>query len=214
MKVLNFRLILMLAALPLSAGAASSAAGVWARHALQFRADKHGHYAEISAPDRLSSLVFTGDAYVFRDTRGVQIGRLPDYVSSPDLLEISWSVHSERAFVNISDGGAAGTWHALVFTRTAIGFEPSDVGDIIRQVSTLKSDCSPVNVGAVTWLEGATQLLVIEQVPDVSRCAGMGEAVGYVVDIPQRSVVQRLTISQVKKQFGSSLGRQARAATR
>ncbi|WP_157006162.1 hypothetical protein [Luteibacter yeojuensis] len=214
MKIFGLVLAVILATESLSAGAASTVSGVWARYALQFREDKRGNYPEIVSPDRAASLAFTGDAYVFRDVRGVQIGKLPDYVSSPDLVEISWSPQGDRVFVNISDGGSSGTWHALVFTRTARGFEQLDVGDVIRQVSKLGSDCSPVNVGAVTWLEGGTQVLAVEQVPDVSRCADMGAASGYVVDIRKRSVARRLTISEVRQHFGSSMGTQARAATR
>lgn len=196
----------------LSYGAAKSQR-FWSKAADILGAQQDGKYTTIRSPDGEIAFAFNGEDFSFKDKQGRTLSVLNGTISTPDLLELGWSPDSTGVFVNASDGGALGTWHTYVWQRSKNGLQEIFIEKLIAQQSALRTDCQYKNVGSVAWVDGHRRLLVVEQVPDMSRCSHMGEMAGYVVDVRKMEVVERLTSKQVKTEFCRQLGPQAVAAT-
>lgn len=184
----------------------------WSEGAKVFKAKENGSYESILSPDGEIRLSFNGAGFTFQDKQGKVLAQLQDSISTPELLEVGWSPDANDVFINASDGGASGTWSTRVFKRSDAGLREIPIEKLIEKVSTLRSDCRFKNVGAVAWIEGHRNLLVLEQVPDSSGCTNMGKVVGYVLDVVTPKVLERLNAEQVKARFHSQLGIQGQAA--
>jgi hypothetical protein len=184
----------------------------WSESARVFKATESGKYAPILSPDGEIRFSFNGKGFTFQDKQGKILAELQDSISTPELLEIGWSPDARDVFINASDGGASGTWNTHVFQRSGTALREIPAGKLIEQASTLRSDCQFKNVGAVAWVKGHRNLLVLEQIPDSSGCSNMGQVVGYVLDVVTLEVTEPLSAEQVRARFHSQLGSQGQAA--
>jgi hypothetical protein len=197
----------------LSYGGTAAPQSFWSKTADILGKQQDGKYRAIHSPDGEIAFAFNGEGFSFKNKQGRTLGVLNGAISTPDLLELGWSSDSMGVFINASDGGALGTWHTYVWQRSKSGLHEIAIENLVARTSALRTDCQYKNVGSVAWVEGHRRLLVVEQVPDTSRCSHMGEMVGYVVDVRKAEVVERLSSKQVKTEFYRQLGPQAVAAT-
>lgn len=205
-------LVFVLCAYSAFAGGVDQHRSFWSGSARVLKATDGGGYAPILSPDGEVRFSFNGRKFTFQDKQGKFSAILHGSISTPELLEIGWSADSKNVFINASDGGASGTWNTYVFRRSGTTLYEIPAEKLIEQVSTLHSDCQFKNVGAVSWVSGHRKLLILEQVPDSSGCSNMGQAVGYVLDVANLEVVERLSVEQVRTRFRYQLGNQGRAA--
>lgn len=184
----------------------------WSEDAKVFKALERGKYQPIHSPDGEINFYFSGNGFAFQNRQGKILAALRDSVSTPELLEISWSPDARDVFINASDGGASGTWSTHVFRRTDAGLREIPVEEFIERSSALQTDCQFKNVGSVAWVKGHGNLLVLEQIPDSSGCSNMGQVVGYILNVGSLKVLERLSAEQVKARFRPQLGSQGQAA--
>jgi hypothetical protein len=179
---------LLLATTPLSSQAAPSAGKLFSAR---------GEAPDTTFPTRVAKarpfrIVAGKDDLYFAGPSPV---RLHVVYSSENLVEVVRAPDGASFAVNISDGGLVGSWRFRVFQVDA-GGHPREIS--IRRVLAganrlpLCDEPESPNLAVSAWLS-ADRLLVVAQAPPHSSCRNMGAIKGFVVDIPRRRLVARLS---------------------
>lgn len=127
-------------------------------------------------------------------------------VMNPGLTEVNWLGPAGSLFINSSSGGTIGTWTTRVFVTHGERYRDVAIGKLIAKASWLTSTCRHLNVMSVAWLDGGKNLLVLQQIPNSSRCSYMNDAVFYVVDLTTERVKERLTLGAGAAKYGQLFG--------
>lgn len=130
-------------------------------------------------------------------------------IKLPTLSEILWSDDSSAFAVTSCDGGWVGGWSVKVFMirngqtrRVDVSGEAST--DVMRRYKCAERE-GP-NFGAVAWMHGAGQLVLVAQVPPHSSCRDMGKLFGYMVSVPRGGILRRYSESELRNTWGAALG--------
>ncbi|HEX7815817.1 hypothetical protein [Dyella sp.] len=178
----------------------------WAIGAQGFHAGdsaQHDSVYTIKAPDAQSSLR-DGEGKLELLVHDKPVANLSDYAGALNLIEASWSSDSQAVFVNTSDGGDGGTWTTHVFVLENGAAREIPVATAVSSATKIKSDCIH-NLGSSAWLEGHSQLLVIEQVP-AGGCGSGGATAGYVLDVAGNKVTRTLSAKELKSDYAKYVG--------
>lgn len=111
----------------------------------------------------------------------------------PPLWEVVWSPDSKRFAVNLSDGGAVGTWDADIFDIDATGHARAlGISELIRHAAKALPLClSPehVNVAVLGWDADGDVVFLVAEVPPHSSCQNMGALQGFKVALPSKKIL-------------------------
>lgn len=124
--------------------------------------------------------------------------------------ELFWAPDSSAFFITASDGGAVGTWFVSVYVIEKGRVRYLNVTqEVIMQFKKYYKCDEPEepNVGAIRWLKGSKNLLLVAEVPPHSTCPEMGRVRGYIVEIPNGKILQEFDEKELRAQWGSHLGR-------
>lgn len=128
------------------------------------------------------------------------------------LSELAWSPDSKAVFVTASDGGWVGTWDVSVLQVKESRLVEVPITEKVRSDFVKRYRCddfkgsqqSP-NFGAVKWLNGSQELLILAEVPPVSTCP-VWLLMGYVVSVPSGNVLASYSEKEVRSRWGRELG--------
>lgn len=136
---------------------------------------------------------------------------LTNLIWSIYLVEIKWSRDSKAVFINTSDGGLIGTWSTFIYEIGEHGVSLTHLKKSLKYTNGMRTNCN-VNTASIAWLNGHRQLLILQQVPNSSSCANMGNSMGYILDVKSHRIVKELRPNEVKLHYMKYLGVQARLA--
>ncbi len=151
----------------------------------------------------------------------------PNMPWGPDA-ELLWAPDSRAFFVNYSDGGSVGTFHALVYFVGPSGVRRTEPTQGVREAyysqpvacfapgsTNQQARIGPPekpNVGAVTWLGDSSKLIIAAEVPPHSSCDDMGTFRLYEVSVPSGRVLRSYGQIEAKKLFLRDVGEDLRNA--
>jgi len=198
-----FLLLAVLAFLPSS----SSATGRWAAAGQSPFVSSSAPPVEILAPDGRGALRETADGLAFV---GEHTTVLQEVLSPPSLTEVLWSPDSKAFVVNASDGGVIGTWDAYYYSIDAEGRPVSrNLADLLAPMIQKFPRCDDpekANIGAVGWLDGGKDLLIVAEVPPHSSCRNMGAIRGFRVAVASWRVVGEISEAKLRQDWAKVLG--------
>lgn len=210
-RVLSVLLVLGMAGTGTSADAPESDARTtgaqWSNHATALLGRGPMRCAEIPSPDASLSVLVGQLSFAVAASGRVLSG--PDNADVQALAELSWAPDSRAFFVTESHGGWVGEWRVSVFTITGGSVQRLDVTRAVVDAFRKRYAChepEDPNVGAVTWVRGSSQLLVVAEVPPHSSCPDMGMVRGYVVEVPGGTIVSELTEEELRAKWVQHLG--------
>lgn len=125
------------------------------------------------------------------------------------LSEILWSDDSSAFAITSSDGGWVGSCNVQTFAVKNHRVEKINLSGKATNDATKHCHCDgpdPPEVGALTWLRGSTQILLVAQVPPHSVCSNMGELFGYIVSVPSGEIVERFSEAQLRRKWERYFG--------
>ena len=172
-----------------------------------------GRAIDVPSPDG-SRVISIGDSYLIVRVASHPRRTIGSRIKIEDLLEVLWAPDSRAFAVTQSDGGWVGTWHVAVFQISSEALNRVSVSEQVfldfsrRRVRRLGNGCTSEepNIGAVTWLNGSSRLILLAEAPPHSSDCDMGRVHGYMVDVPTGAVLAQYSVEDVRRLFGSSLG--------
>ncbi len=180
------------------------AEGDWSREAISISSLKK---IEISSPDHKMIVVVDGVNLAVIINGKSLTGIEEKGVMQP--AELVWSPDSTAFFITETDGGWVGTWHVRVYLiKNEVVYYSDVTQEVIKQFKKQYKCMDPEepNVGAVKWLKGSKNLLLVAEVPPHSTCPEMGKIRGYIVEIPTGKVIKEFSKKELKAQWGKYLG--------
>lgn len=203
MKI-NFLSLLMALSLIPSCG---NAAGIWAAAGQSPFVSSSAASVEIFAPDGMKKIKETIGGLALSGKHTIV---LQDILSPPSLTEILWSPDSKSFIVNASDGGVVGTWSAYYYSiNIEEKQEPKNFYNLLASKIQEFPHCDDpevANVGAVGWLDGGKELLVVAEVPPHSSCRNMGAIRGFRVAVTSWNVLGEIPEAELWRDWGNVLG--------
>jgi hypothetical protein len=158
----------------------------------------------VSSPDRRYVLRIEGNELVV-ETSGQKL--LATRVPVGATAEVQWAPDSSAFAVTDSDGGAVGTWSAVLYLLTDKGLRRRDFSPAVRASFRRRPkgcDETP-NVALVGWT-GAATVLFVAQAPNHSSCSDMGALRGYEVTLADGGIKRELSATQLRSEFPKLLG--------
>lgn len=127
------------------------------------------------------------------------------------LAEILWAPNAAAFALTESDGGWVGSWSVRVGQVSRSGeLRFHEIGRRVSEdfyVRISKRQCPEyANIGAIAWVKGDTELLLVAEAPPHSSCPVMTAVCGYVVAIPSGVIRHRLGPQALKRDWGNALG--------
>lgn len=206
MRIL-FLLTLVLSGLLCSRAETATSPGMWSREATSLLWVPTIGKIEIPAPDRRRAVIIEDvrldvlmDGQKLPGTENEGVG---------SLAEVAWSPDSRAFFVTESYGGEVGDWHVWVYR-----IENEKVRFLRVTEQVVKGfkrhyrceDPEEPNIGAIKWVNGSNQLLVVAEVPPHSSCPEMGKIRGYSVEVPSGRIVREFGEKELRARWGRFLG--------
>lgn len=189
--------------------------GQWSRDA---RYLWPGPTAIADAPENTRAIRITdasGASTLSIDDYSATLARqLPDRVTQTkfeieSLAESLWSPDGKALVITQSDGGWVGTWSVSVFVLEGSTWRHKDVSASLqadfRKAMRLPKSEFP-NFGAVAWLDGGAKLIVAGEVPCHSSVRNMCQVRGYVIEIRDSKVLERLECKELLQRAGVATG--------
>ena len=178
-----------------------------------------GHPWTVRSPDKATTVAIRydeqGDSSDVTMTVTGRIGTGRVRAGPGVDAEMLWAPDSSAFAITSSDGGAVGTYHAIV-----VGKGPN-AKPISRDLSPLviRAFGRPVtcdepedpNVAAVKWLSGS-HLIVTAEIPPHTNCDSFGTFRAYEIDWHSMRVVRSYDQIAAKRLFGQAMGSELRNA--
>lgn len=172
------------------------------------------------SPKRLSKVTISYDekgdetSLTARTSGRIGTGRVK--LSPGALAELLWSGDASAFAVTSSDGGAVGTYHAVIVGAGGNGKIVSrDLSPLVIRAFGHPVKCDEPedpNIAAVTWLPGSSRLIVAAEIPPHSNCDSFGTFRAYEVDWRSMRVVRGYDQITAKQLFGKAMGSELRSA--
>jgi len=170
----------------------------------------------VPAPDKHRVILFEG-YYAFVLSHGRRLAGKKDWFFST-LSEVLWAPDSSAFAITRSDGGWVGSWDVEVFFLADGRLKKTDVSAQAKRDAQTKYKCDSSggraneepNIGALHWIAGSSELLIVAEVPRHSSCPQMGELFGYVVSVPSGKIFRRFDEKQLRTRWNSVLGERLR----
>ncbi|MBI5189554.1 MAG: hypothetical protein HZA22_02605 [Nitrospirae bacterium] len=167
-----------------SINVALSATGEWTTESISLVGDNYPRHMVIVSPNGKNVVVVDG-VYIKVMCNGKDIPGVED-VGVISLAELGWSPDSNAFFINESEGGSVGEWVVTVYVlengkvKVIHNIGKNAVGLFKKHVRKCDEVYDYSNIGAVNWIDGSRQLLLIAEVPNHSTCPDMGKIMGML----------------------------------
>lgn len=125
------------------------------------------------------------------------------------LAEILWAPDSSAFALTQSDGGWVAAWSVRAYRLRSTGLSESDPGRLaLADFKQLFSRCRDEypNVAAVDWLNGSSRLRLVLEMPCHSSCRDMCRVAGYVVNVADGAVIERVPEAAVQREWKAITG--------
>jgi len=174
-----------------------------------------GRAIDVRSPDGRSVVEIRENRLSLRDGGGLLLRN----GAVADLAEVLWAPDSHAFVVTESDGGWMGGWDVTEFRIAGRSVKRSKIGrKAFREFSQRKTtyllgypppggctmECP--NIGAVGWVNGSQQLVVVAEAPNHSSCCDMGTVLGYLLDASTGVILRRYQPDALGKEFAEHLG--------
>jgi hypothetical protein len=130
--------------------------------------------------------------------------------------EVLWSPDSKAFAETYSDGGAVGTFHAVIYyveKDTLRAVEPT--AEVTKEFLSHPRRCfdpEDPNIGAIKWMNDSSEILVAAETLPHSNCDNMGTFRAYAIGLPGGDIVKSYGQIEAKKLFWKHLGTELRGA--
>jgi hypothetical protein len=166
-----------------------------------------GRQLRVVAPDGKTVLYIDDIGGHLLVANGKQSARFP--VRS--LTEVLWAANATAFTLTESDGGWVGSWSVRLVQLSPSGeLRFHQIGRSVRKdfyARISKRDCLEyANLGAIAWIKGTEELLLVAEAPPHSSCPVMTAVCGYVVAVPSGAIRRRVGSRALKKGWGNALG--------
>lgn len=166
---------------------------------------------EAAAPDRKWSIFRDDDAGLWlRSPAGLRSGLKNQQGLRKSDTEIIWADDSEKFAFNRYDytdqERFIGQWETYVQAVAAPERAAVSVRAIVQSELAVFSSCkSPVDIGAVSWLDPKSDLLVVAQLRDPS-CPAAYSSKGFRVNVEAGRVVEVIAEADLRRRWPKLLG--------
>lgn len=188
-------------------GEAVATSGEWSREATLLEYHEGARAAAVVASDGRKRVIIHGVALAV-EMEGKRLPGIEDAGVST-IAELAWAPDSRAFFITESYGGEVGEWLVSVYLIENERVRREHVTrEVVRRFHKHYRCIEPEepNVGAITWVKGSEQLLVVAEVPPHSSCPEMGKVRGYLVEVPTGRILQEFPENQLKARWGRHLG--------
>jgi len=161
----------------------------------------------IPSPDAKKAVLLQGTSIRVKDNGRLLPGT--ENEGFEPLAELEWAPDSSAFFITESNGGNVGTWGVRIFLVSNEGVKGVDVTRRVTDAFKKTYRCvtpEEPNIGAVKWVNGSTELLLVAEVPPHSSCPEMGKVRGYIVKVPNGIIQKELSRARLQEGWGSALG--------
>lgn len=172
-----------------------------------------GRSIEVRSPDGLKRINVNDDDLKLMGANSTKIVGSPIPVS--DLAEILWAPDSKAFAITQSNGGWVGTWDVSVCYVESGGLRlvhlsKGALADFNHRKVTKKApngcEIQGGNIGAIAWVHGSEDLLLLAEAPPHSSDCDMGYLRGYLVEARTGTVLRRYAARDVGRIFSTDLG--------
>ncbi len=180
----------------------------WSKGATFLRYEKHVRKMEIYSPDRKKRAIIDSTQLIVLNDEKRLSGIEEAGVNT--LAELLWSPNSDAFFITESDGGEVGTWQVSVYKIEGNHVNEIDVSNKVLNSFKKQYKCTEIedpNIGAIKWLNGGKNILLVAEVPPHSSCNEMGKVRGYVVEISSGRITKEFDEKALKLHWGIYLGK-------
>lgn len=125
------------------------------------------------------------------------------------IAELGWAPDSKAFFVTQSLGGAVGEYRVTIFLIGTDSVRSLNIASEAMTEFEKRYECiEPVepNIGAVKWVDGSKNLLLVTEVPPHSICPEMGKLEGYIVAVPTGRIIKEFSERELRAEYGQFLG--------
>jgi hypothetical protein len=177
----------------------------WSADARELFPEKRPLPFRVPSPDGRSAIVMENSELLV-ESNGARIFHAT--VKAP--AELLWSPDSSAFAVTFRESEEEGAWSVRLFALAGESVSESDptvavTGDFLPRFKC--ADPEIPSVGAVSWLKGSSQLLLVARVPDPPGCTEAGAVRGYVVSAPGGRILSTLAEPDLKRTYRERLGR-------
>jgi len=121
------------------------------------------------------------------------------------LIDATWSPNSQIFSINVSDAGAVGGWHAMIY-RLRSNDTPTfvDIERILAPHLRHFSHCDggpEINYVAAAWPAGGHEVAILASVADHSLCQNMGDYKAFILDTRTWRIIKIIPQAHVPKSW-------------
>jgi len=179
----------------------------WSKEAVSISYAKPERKIEIPSPDGREKVLIQGVSLSV--AMGGNRLRGTEDVGVSALAELLWSSDSIAFAITESFGGEVGDWHVTVYMiEKGVVQRLAVSNEVVKSFKSYYRCTEPEepNIGAITWLNGSRDLLLVAQVPPHSSCPEMGKVRGYLVEVPTGQITKEFDEKELRDLFGGCLG--------
>lgn len=153
---------------------------------------------------------------------GIREIGVPCWTNNNELL---WSPNSKAFFINGGCGSSISGFVVSVYmvdsanVDVRLDFTQEAMHDMVRsfppckamnhdpeECKVMQTDREYYNMSGIDWLEDASGIVVMSEVPPSSRYGGiMGQVMGYELKVPSGRILRRLNAKQLKMKWQKSM---------
>lgn len=211
-------LVLLLATVPCLAQKEKSACppegstGLWSREAVylcpQYKGRDYSRNMRLQSPNQQATVRVGYDEWAL-EVGGRKVPSSLEESRVTENAELAWAPDGKAFYITQSENraGVQG-FHTEVYRVNNVQIEPlPDVNRIVQREFDRHHECANENadIGAVKWVDGSNQILMVAEVPLDSNCEREYFA-GYLVSLTSREVVQRYSARQLMERWNKVLG--------
>ncbi len=132
-----------------------------------------------------------------------RLSQIDKLKTSASLVDVKWSPDSQVVSLNVSDGGAVGDFHAMIYRlhgKDAPAFV--DIEPLLAPYLRHFSHCDggpEINYVAAAWPAGGRQAAILASVPGHSLCRNMGDYKAFILDTRTWRIVKIIPQRQIPK---------------
>jgi hypothetical protein len=183
--------------------------------------DEDSRNISIPSPDGKTELRLYGDSirFVYRKASGPTL-HIHHFATVGYPAEISWAPDSNAFYITESNGSIRGFQATIYYGQERRLRELPDISPVIWSAINDHHQCVEIghdkikyvvdaNIAGLRWVENSSRLLLIAEIPVDTPCP-RGYFAGYVIALPERTIVARYSPSELMKLYPESIGRRLR----
>lgn len=221
-------LVFLLGTVPCSAQKGKSSCppegttGLWSSEAVhlcpQYKGRDFSREMRLQSPDHQTAVHVVKEEW-WVEIEGRKLPLTPEESRVTENAELAWAPDGKAFYITQSENvaGVQG-FHTEVYRINNGELEAvPGISEIVRREFDRHHECvfsdsrdgkqyvEGADIGAVKWVDGSNQILMVAEIPLDSNCE-RGYFAGYLVSLNSRQVVQRYTARQLMERWNKVLG--------